>query len=57
MCAPDFFGVEYEINPWMKRNVSQARTEIAQRQWADLCVILKERADAAVNGTVGDLGF
>jgi N-dimethylarginine dimethylaminohydrolase len=35
MCAPDFYGIEYEINPWMSRskgaNVSQAH-----RQWRNL---------------------
>ncbi|GAC1331216.1 MAG: hypothetical protein NVSMB17_09150 [Candidatus Dormibacteria bacterium] len=32
MCAPDFFGVEYEINPWMHldRGVDHAR---AESQW------------------------
>ena len=22
MCPPDFYGIEYEINPWMNRQVA-----------------------------------
>lgn len=32
MCPPDFYGIEYEINPWMNRQ-RQADRELARRQW------------------------
>jgi N-dimethylarginine dimethylaminohydrolase len=35
MCPPDFYGIEYEINPWMSR--SQGSTAaVAHRQWRQL---------------------
>ncbi len=35
MCPPDFYGIEYEINPWMSR-ARGAAPEKAQRQWCSL---------------------
>jgi N-dimethylarginine dimethylaminohydrolase len=35
MCPPDYFGIEYEINPWMNRFVGSDR-ELAPRQWTAL---------------------
>ncbi len=35
MCPPDFYGVEYEINPWMSRQKQPDRA-LAVRQWTDL---------------------
>lgn len=35
MCPPDFYGIEYEINPWMSR-AKQADHATAVRQWQDL---------------------
>jgi arginine dihydrolase len=35
MCPPDFYGIEYEINPWMSR-ARGAEAAIAQRQWKAL---------------------
>lgn len=35
MCTPEKFGVLYEINPWMHREVEVDR-ELAQKQWHDL---------------------
>jgi N-dimethylarginine dimethylaminohydrolase len=32
MCPPDFYGIEYEINPWMNRQVASDSAE-SQRQW------------------------
>ena len=32
MCPPDFYGIEYEINPWMSRSRGSA-PERAHRQW------------------------
>jgi N-dimethylarginine dimethylaminohydrolase len=40
MCAPDFYGIEYEINPWMSRS-RQANRERAVGQWRRLCDVLR----------------
>jgi N-dimethylarginine dimethylaminohydrolase len=34
MCAPEFYGIEYEINPWMNRE-RQADHVLAMRQWRE----------------------
>lgn len=35
MCKPDYYGVEYEINPWMSLRV-RPDPELAARQWRGL---------------------
>ncbi len=35
MCPPDYFGIEYEINPWMSR-AQGADPTAARRQWQTL---------------------
>lgn len=35
MCAPDYFGIEYEINPWMRRHCG-VDVDRARRQWSEL---------------------
>src|ERR1700730_9169916 len=35
MCPPDFYGIEYEINPWMKRSRGST-PEKARGQWQNL---------------------
>src|SRR6266851_4283025 len=35
MCAPDFYGIEYEINPWMSRSRGSS-PEKAHGQWQAL---------------------
>jgi len=39
LCSPDFFGVEYEINPWMHRE-QQPNRLLARTQWDLLCKTL-----------------
>ena len=41
MCPPDYYGIEYEINPWMSRQ-KQADHDVASRQWSDLRNLLEE---------------
>jgi N-dimethylarginine dimethylaminohydrolase len=41
MCPPDYFGIEYEINPWMNIRV-KSDAERARRQWTALCETLRE---------------
>ncbi|WP_447970008.1 dimethylarginine dimethylaminohydrolase family protein [Nitrospira sp. M1] len=41
MCRPDYFGIEYEINPWMRiSNASDPTT--CQTQWQALVHVLEE---------------
>ena len=35
MCPPDFYGIDYEINPWMSRQ-RQSDPTTAQAQWEAL---------------------
>jgi N-dimethylarginine dimethylaminohydrolase len=35
MCPPDYYGIEYEINPWMDRRVGAEPSE-SRRQWSAL---------------------
>jgi N-dimethylarginine dimethylaminohydrolase len=41
MCPPDYYGIEYEINPWMRMDAS-ADPLLARRQWENLVAILRE---------------
>ena len=54
MCPPDFYGIEYEINPWMDRD-RQADHALARAQWTALTRALEAaggdgRDDAAGGG-------
>jgi N-dimethylarginine dimethylaminohydrolase len=35
LCPPDYYGIEYEINPWMSR-ARGAEAALAQKQWKEL---------------------
>ncbi|SRR6266545_765459 len=35
MCPPDYYGIEYEINPWMSRSRG-SHAEVAHAQWRKL---------------------
>ncbi len=39
MCPPDFYGIEYEINPWMSRS-RESDPDLARQQWHALYVLL-----------------
>jgi N-dimethylarginine dimethylaminohydrolase len=41
MCRPDYYGIEYEINPWMSRSRGAER-ERAERQWDALYRTLRD---------------
>ena len=41
LCPPDFYGIEYEINPWMSR-ARGAEAARAQQQWAGLRATLSK---------------
>src|SRR5438874_5426991 len=40
MCPPDYYGIEYEINPWMSRDRGSDPAR-ARRQWHALADILR----------------
>src|SRR6266403_2204558 len=35
LCPPDYYGIEYEINPWMSR-AHGADAALVQKQWKEL---------------------
>jgi N-dimethylarginine dimethylaminohydrolase len=47
MCPPSYYGIEYEINPWMKRS-RQTDAALASRQWHDLQRVLAEKLPASI---------
>jgi len=47
MCAPDYFGVDYIINPWMENQVGRATLSRARAQWENLRSKLAAHGDIA----------
>jgi N-dimethylarginine dimethylaminohydrolase len=45
MCAPDFFGVDYVINPWMESNRGKTDRDLVHKQWNGLCDALAAHAE------------
>lgn len=41
LCPPDFYGIEYEINPWMSR-ARGAEADVVKQQWAGLHATLSK---------------
>ena len=41
MCPPDYYAIQYEINPWMNRN-RPCDPRLAVRQWQDLYTLLEQ---------------
>lgn len=48
MCPPDYFGIEYEINPWMRLS-NQSDRKCARAQWQELYRVLAQELVATVN--------
>lgn len=48
MCLPSYYGIEYEINPWMKRS-RQSDRALASQQWAELHRVLAEKLPAEIH--------
>jgi N-dimethylarginine dimethylaminohydrolase len=48
MCPPLYYGIEYEINPWMSR-IRQSDPLLAQHQWRALYQLLKHRLNMDVS--------
>ena len=55
MCPPDFFTVEYVINPWMAGHEEDLSLDVARRQWDALRSSLSEFADIVVMQPQPDL--
>ena len=47
MCRPDFYGIEYEINPWMSRS-RPANQQRARQQWRRLHELLRLELSAEI---------
>ena len=45
MCPPDYFTVDYVINPWMAGNEGSMSLDLAKRQWEDLRDAIAEYAE------------
>ncbi|PIQ96205.1 MAG: hypothetical protein COV67_10835 [Nitrospinae bacterium CG11_big_fil_rev_8_21_14_0_20_56_8] len=45
MCPPDYFGVNYSINPWMKDQIGKVDPAAGRRQWNAFHKTLSERAE------------
>lgn len=55
MCPPDYFGVEYVINPWMQDQLHAVNRSLARQQWTALQNKLSERARIALMDPVNGL--
>jgi N-dimethylarginine dimethylaminohydrolase len=55
MCPPDFFAVDYVINPWMAGHESSLDLDLAKKQWQELRDIISEKADVIVMDPQPDL--
>ena len=44
MCAPDYYDVDYVINPWMEGNIHKSSQEKAVEQWSKLNHVLNNIA-------------
>jgi len=47
VCPPDYFGIEYEINPWMRRS-NVVNSNEAVRQWHHLMQVLEQEVGAVL---------
>lgn len=45
MCPPDFFTVDYVINPWMEGNIHKSSSEAAVTQWRGVRDLLQQSAE------------
>jgi N-dimethylarginine dimethylaminohydrolase len=48
MVRPDFYRVDYEINPWMTGNINRADAELSKQQWHAYYNQLSKLADVQV---------
>lgn len=55
MCPPDFFTVDYEINPWMAGHEGSLDIALAKQQWATLRDAIAEVAEVVTMEPQPDL--
>ena len=55
MCPPDFFTVEYVINPWMAGQETSLNIDLAKQQWNALNDAISEVADVVTMDPQPDL--
>jgi N-dimethylarginine dimethylaminohydrolase len=55
MCSPEYFGVSYEINPWMSNNIGHVDHNKAVEQWEILNHALGKVAQVSVMAGIQDL--
>lgn len=55
MCPPDYFAVDYVINPWMAGHESSLDLGLAKKQWEELRDVISENADVVVMDAQPDL--
>src|SRR3989304_5997217 len=55
MCPPDYFGIEYEINPWMSRS-RPADPVAARLQWESLFDLLRGKLGLSISLLVPEKG-
>jgi N-dimethylarginine dimethylaminohydrolase len=48
MCPPEYFGIEYEINPWMSRS-RPADPVAARKQWENLYDLLRGKLGLSIS--------
>lgn len=48
MCPPEYYGIEYEINPWMSRSRQVDRPR-ARKQWEDLFDLLQGKLGLSIS--------
>jgi N-dimethylarginine dimethylaminohydrolase len=48
MCPPDYFSVDYVINPWMAGQESKLDIKVAKQQWTALHDAISELADVVI---------
>jgi len=48
MCPPDYYGVDYVINPWMQGQLGRTNRALARRQWDSLRQALSAGAEIAL---------
>lgn len=48
MCPPEFYQVDYVINPWMEGNVGRSQEAAAKKQWATLKTALERHVSVKI---------
>lgn len=45
MCPPEYYDVDYVINPWMEGNIHQSDHNLAKKQWNNLYKEIQKHAE------------